>query len=55
MPTTQVYTMYCPRCDRVKTGTTEDDVLEQVKKHVAENHQDHDPLWWETYPESFNN
>ena len=25
--------------------------LEDVKKHVREQHPDHDPLWFETYPE----
>lgn len=50
MPETQTSTqMYCPRCDRLYEN------LEKVKKHVAEQHPDHDPEWWETYPEAFGN
>lgn len=61
MPPTQSVTplvsnqMFCPRCDRPYFGKTADEALENVKKHVAEQHPDHDPVWWETYPESFAN
>ena len=41
--------MYCPRCDRVKAN------LETMKDHVAKAHPDHDPNWFETYPEPFGN
>lgn len=45
--------MYCPRCDRpyVGEGTQETSALTKVKKHVSLQHTDHDPLWFETYPE----
>lgn len=49
-------TMYCPRCDRpFNSGTSQDATLELVKVHVAGQHPDHDPLWFETYPEAFAN
>lgn len=35
--------VYCPRCDRPYPD------LETVKKHVVEQHPDHDPYWFETY------
>lgn len=46
--------MYCPRCDRmyIGEGTPETRALAKVKKHVAGQHPDHDPLWFETYPEN---
>lgn len=45
--------MYCPRCDRpyVGEGTPDTRALEKVKKHVSLKHPDHDPEWYETYPE----
>lgn len=59
MPPTQtqtvVATMYCPRCDRPYSGKNSDEALETVKKHVAEQHPDHDPDWADTYPEAFAN
>lgn len=39
---------YCPRsCHEGRTYPT----LESVKKHVAEQHTDYDPEWYDTYPE----
>lgn len=45
----------CPRCDRPYYAPTADEVLEKVKTHVSGQHPDHDPLWYETYPEAFGN
>jgi hypothetical protein len=46
--------MFCPRCDRPYEGegTKETSALEKVKRHVREQHHDHDPQWYETYPEN---
>lgn len=46
--------MFCPRCDRPYEGegTKETSALEKVKHHVREQHHDHDPQWYETYPEN---
>jgi hypothetical protein len=41
--------IYCPRCDRRKKN------WDELKTHVALQHPDHDPLWYETYPEAFGN
>lgn len=44
----QTFVMYCPRCDRQYMSTkSSGDVLEIVKKHVTEQHPDHDPNWAE--------
>jgi hypothetical protein len=45
--------MYCPRCDRIYDGGSRSATLEIVKKHVAEQHPDHDPEWWDTYPTAY--
>lgn len=45
--------MYCPRCDRAYTAEGKDsymNVLKRVISHVAEQHPDHDPEWYDTYP-----
>lgn len=53
MPLPLNYVMWCPRCDRpYDSQKSEKDTLELVKKHVAEQHPDHDPNWHETYPEN---
>ncbi len=44
MPEPLEPTFYCPRCDKPKKN------LEECKKHVAEQHPDHDPEWWDTHP-----
>lgn len=46
--------IYCPRCDRIFSTIKEKrvDTINRVKKHVAEQHPDHDSLWYETYPNS---
>lgn len=36
---------YCPRCDRVY------DTLQKCIEHVAGQHPDHDPEWWDTHPD----
>lgn len=41
--------IYCPRCDKGYTGPNEETLLERVKKHVSEQHPDHDPMWWDTH------
>lgn len=44
--------LYCPRCDRVFITQNEKriDTIERLKKHVALQHPDHDPEWFDTYP-----
>lgn len=44
--------LYCPRCDRAYTTKKETriDTIERLKKHVALQHPDHDPNWFDTYP-----
>lgn len=38
----------CPRdCHRGRTYPT----LEAVKEHVRKQHPDHDPEWFDTYPD----
>lgn len=45
MPTYNVEgPVYCPRCDRLYPN------LEAAKTHVAKQHPDHDPEWWDTHP-----
>lgn len=47
--------LYCPRCDRAYTtpkGEKRIDTIERLKKHVALQHPDHDPEWFDTYPHS---
>jgi hypothetical protein len=47
----RIFTQYCPRCNRPKKSTLSlGDALEQVKKHVEQNHPDYDPEWYDTYP-----
>lgn len=43
---------YCPRCDRAyerKDGETYNAFVERVKRHVSQQHPDHDPEWWDTF------
>lgn len=48
-----MYTQYCPRCDNPYTSNeSKAAALEKVKTHVAAQHPDHDPEWYETYPET---
>ena len=44
--------LYCPRCDRVFITQSEKrtDTIERLKKHVALQHPDHDPNWYDTHP-----
>lgn len=54
MPTT--YPFFCPVCDRPYSSTvSREAVLETVKKHVAGQHPDYDPEWWDTYPTNAEN
>lgn len=47
-----VYVFFCPRCDRKYTSeTSAQEVEDQVKTHVAGQHPNHDPNWFETYPD----
>ena len=49
-----VSTVYCPRCDKAfdrKTGWTYTELLNKVKSHVEHQHPDHDPEWFDTYPD----
>ena len=56
MPVEPSHEMYCPRCDKKFDSLVSDNAtLELVKKHVAGQHPDHDPEWFETYPETFAN
>lgn len=45
-------TIYCPRCDRAypDNGSKFKLRMEKLKKHVREQHPDHDPEWYDTYP-----
>ena len=44
---------YCPRCDRPFNLTKKGlEALDQLKEHVANQHPDYDPEWYDTYPES---
>lgn len=51
-PADKYTTFFCPRCDRkfisVKNGSMVE-LLERVKKHVAGQHPDHDPEWYDTH------
>lgn len=50
--TTKAAVIFCPRCDRRyegKIGSSYRELLDKVIKHVAEQHPDHDPLWYETH------
>lgn len=40
-------TVYCPRCDRPYEADTFEKAMIIVKKHVSEQHPDHDPNWAE--------
>lgn len=46
-------TLYCPRCDRKydsKSGETYKRLMDRLIKHVSEQHPDHDPEWFDTFP-----
>lgn len=46
--------LFCPRCDRTYTAKPGDSYwrfLERLKTHVREQHPDHDPEWFDTFPE----
>lgn len=44
----QPFEVFCPRCDRSYfSESSEEDALEKAKKHVAEQHPDHDPEWYD--------
>lgn len=46
--------VYCPRCQRPytqKSSETHEDLMDRVIKHVSGQHPDHDPQWWDTYPD----
>lgn len=46
MPDPIIHTVYCPRCDRpYESAKSREAALEKAKKHVAEQHPDHDPAW----------
>lgn len=53
MPTpkpTKTGIIFCPRCDRGYSGPVgSKELLDKVIKHVAEQHPDHDALWYETH------
>lgn len=40
-------TLYCPRCDREYDGDNATLLWGKLKKHVSEQHPDHDPNWAE--------
>lgn len=47
-------TIFCPRCDRPYKGAIGESyrkLLDRVIKHVAEQHPDHDPEWYDTFPD----
>ena len=55
MATVYVYVAFCPRSCKDEGYRSEisfNDALEKVKTHVRGQHPDHDPLWFETYPEA---
>lgn len=46
--------IYCPRCDRPylrNAGETHTELMNRVKDHVSQQHPDHDPEWFDTYPD----
>lgn len=48
-----VTTLYCPRCDRKYTSKKDESykkLMDRLIKHVALQHPDHDPQWYDTYP-----
>jgi hypothetical protein len=50
MPDPPVAVMNCPRCDRTyDSGIDAEATLEMVKRHVEEQHPDHDPDWAEDW------
>lgn len=51
-----IYSYYCPRCDRkTESEISWDDAEQIVKDHVKKAHPDHDPDWFDTYPEIHGN
>lgn len=42
--------IYCPRCDRRYSGLDAEALETRMRRHVAAQHPDHDPLWFETGP-----
>lgn len=44
--------IFCPRCDRAYRTVNEKriDTIERLKRHVSFQHPDHDPMWYDTYP-----
>lgn len=52
-PIERVTVIYCPRCERPykrKQGEKYSATMRRVIDHVAQQHPDHDPEWWDTYP-----
>ena len=47
--------IFCPRCDRKFSNKNDKETYARVMKrviiHVDDQHPDHDPYWYETYPE----
>ena len=43
---------HCPRCDKTfiaSKGTVQRELLKRVIKHVAQQHPDYDPEWYDTH------
>lgn len=47
----ETYSAWCPRCDREYQEDTWTKAFDKVKEHVKGQHPDHDPQWYDTYPE----
>ncbi|QXO14093.1 hypothetical protein SEA_ENDAVE_71 [Gordonia phage EndAve] len=53
MPDKSTSVLYCPRCDRKyesKVGESYRKLMDRLIKHVRDQHPDHDPEWFDTFP-----
>ncbi|QGJ90415.1 hypothetical protein HWC81_gp70 [Gordonia phage Crocheter] len=53
MPEQSTSVLYCPRCDRKyegKVGESYRKLMDRLIKHVRDQHPDHDPEWFDTFP-----
>jgi hypothetical protein len=57
-PTSTRAIFHCPRCDREFVKETSDshvEILNDVIKHVANQHPDYDPEWFDTHSMNHSN
>lgn len=53
MPEKSTSVLYCPRCDRKYQGEVGESyrkLMDRLIKHVRDQHPDHDPEWFDTFP-----